>query len=414
MTWCFLMAYLLLSNRLSTFQPCYQPLPTDFIESLLTPITTATTTTTTTTATTTTKPIPIPTPTPPTIKRYVRLVVGVLSKLSAMSRRDAIRATWFQVCRENRDHVVCTFFTDSFNETSMQQSMYANEKMINDDLVYMPIKGGLNFGMRLVFMLKHYTKQFDFDFFLRVDDDYFVCLDRLINELPFRVQNGPLVWGHLHCQKGRDKNGVVWIDEGFMILTKDFILESLGKLNSSLKCHAYGDQTVSLWVQESDLEVRLFSDQRVVHEVTSSVIDKYLKSGLCHRHIALHGTYPPSMYKYHNLLQQDNNNTEIQKNFTVPAIPHIDEVCQYGMRFDWQNFYSPIKPVPCKENPSWNESFTGREENRLPRGKSLLRRAYRIWDFLGFLGIFFGILGIFLIFFWNFVGSLGIFWDFFF
>ena len=79
-------------------------------------------------------------------KRHLLLTVGVLSKLSAISRRVAIRETWWNVCRENTDKVECTFFTDTISEDLNQKnrSVYVEEREKNDDLVYMPFKGSTN------------------------------------------------------------------------------------------------------------------------------------------------------------------------------------------------------------------------------------------------------------------------------
>ena len=75
-------------------------------------------------------------------KRRVLLVVGVLSKLSAISWRVAIRETWMNVCKENVDKVVCKFFTDEIDFLPKKnQTLYLEEKEKNDDLVYMPFQG---------------------------------------------------------------------------------------------------------------------------------------------------------------------------------------------------------------------------------------------------------------------------------
>ena len=66
------------------------------------------------------------------------LTVGVLSKLSDIERRMAIRSTWFTVCKNNMDKVVCKFFTDL---PPKDQAYLNDEKEEYNDVEYMPYKG---------------------------------------------------------------------------------------------------------------------------------------------------------------------------------------------------------------------------------------------------------------------------------
>ena len=77
-----------------------------------------------------------------TSKQYL-LTVGVLSKLSAVSRRTAIRETWFKVCKENLNKVVCKFFTDSVGMKlpKKKRKSYLQEEEKYGDLIFMPYKG---------------------------------------------------------------------------------------------------------------------------------------------------------------------------------------------------------------------------------------------------------------------------------
>ena len=109
-------------------------------------------------------------------------------------------------------------------------------------------------------MLLWFSETYHFDYFLRIDDDYFLCLDRLLFELPYRPKQG-LYWGYIHC-----RDHVVRVDEGWMILSRDIIIEALNKLNTTLPCHPFGDQAVALWIQESKINITYFSDNtRVIH-----------------------------------------------------------------------------------------------------------------------------------------------------
>ena len=68
----------------------------------------------------------------------------------------------------------------------------------NRDLVLLDGPSGRNFAVRLLNMMAWAAQHFDFDFFLRVDDDHYICLDRLLGELQHRPRER-LYWGHVHC-----------------------------------------------------------------------------------------------------------------------------------------------------------------------------------------------------------------------
>lgn len=72
--------------------------------------------------------------------RKIVLVVGVLTKLSMLGRRDVIRFTWFRQCKQNPDIVQCNFFTDTSSNTT-EMSFYERENDAHGDILFMPIKG---------------------------------------------------------------------------------------------------------------------------------------------------------------------------------------------------------------------------------------------------------------------------------
>ena len=120
-------------------------------------------------------------------KTRLKLIVAILSAPIRFDRREGIRRTWMNEC--NSEEVVCRFFTDSLSDMEPKvQSVLANESAKYGDLEFMPIPKGYNFGLRLLWLMEWSVQRYDFDFFLRMDDDYFVCLKRLLFEIPFRPQ----------------------------------------------------------------------------------------------------------------------------------------------------------------------------------------------------------------------------------
>lgn len=120
-------------------------------------------------------------------KRRLKLVVAILSAPIRFDRREGIRRTWMNQCTS--EEVVCRFFTDSLSDMEPKvQGVLANESAKYGDMEFMPIPKGYNFGLRLLWLMEWSMERYEFDFFLRMDDDYFVCLKRLLFEIPFRPQ----------------------------------------------------------------------------------------------------------------------------------------------------------------------------------------------------------------------------------
>ena len=166
-------------------------------------------------------------------------------------------------------------------------------------------------------MLQWYTDHYpSFQYFLRVDDDYFVCMDRLLYELPFRPDNG-LYWGYTHC-----RDNVIRVDEGWMVLSRDIIKEALSKINTTLPCHPFGDQAIALWIRDSKLDIKWFPDNgRIIHHATAYKESKYMSGDVCHRYVAMHGAYEIQMLKYWILTQEHSRVTpKHSKKYFIQAI----------------------------------------------------------------------------------------------
>lgn len=236
--------------------------------------------------------------------------------------------------------------------------------MFLNDFFFFSFLGGYNFALRLLWMFKYYTKHYNFDYFLRIDDDYFLCIERLLKELPHRPS--PIYWGWIHCEPG-----IVRVDEGWMILSSDIIDEILERANTSLMCHPYGDQAVAHWLQESELDIIYFMDnRRIIHqEVTSRMGNKYLVPDICQRYLGLHGTYPDYMRKYWALITDKANKQKYGRHYKIRPIKPFEELCFHDKTFSFQLFDDPYyaEPKPCKDNPVFintDRPFEGREHRR--------------------------------------------------
>lgn len=288
-------------------------------------------------------------------KTRLKLIVAILSAPIRFDRREGIRRTWMNQC--SSEEVVCRFFTDSlFDMEPNVRSVLVNESNQYGDLEFMPIPKGYNFGLRLLWLMEWSAERYEFDFFLRMDDDYFVCLKRLLFEIPFRPQKR-LYWGYVHCEV----EGLVRIDEGFLLLSEDLVLEFTRKRNKLL-CHPFGDQTVAIWMNDVK-NVIFFHDPRIFHDVSAKVPEFKSFDKMCLKYISLHGSYLHEMLLYWETSSKENHST-----FWVPSIQPISNLCPLSTRFDWRAMGGPpygYEPKPCVLKPLWDIGSMHRGRNMM-------------------------------------------------
>ncbi|XP_078354344.1 uncharacterized protein LOC144638940 [Oculina patagonica] len=275
-------------------------------------------------------------------KKRVLLLVTVGSAPKRSDRRQGIRSTWWRHC--NHSQVKCIFLTDGIIADPAQRALVIQERQRYHDLEFLPVAGGLVFGQRFLNQIKWAKAKFDFQYLLKIDDDYFLCLKRLLSELPLRPKND-LVWGHFHCQAG-----ITWADEAFVIFSKDIIHKFLAQDMNKTLCHPFGDQTFHLWL--NNMNKVYFHDARLHHHPPASFSPKFENlTNVCDSYIGIHGTYEKKMREF------GLNSNDGEKVLDEPTIPSFSSFCR-TTRFDHHMFAAPYKyePKPCIDNPIWINS----------------------------------------------------------
>ena len=142
--------------------------------------------------------------------------------------------------------VRCVFLTDGLHFEESQKESLLKERNIFGDIFFSPTQNGaIMYGHRFLYLAMWAKAKFNFQYLLRLDDDYFVCIDRLVNELPFRPKTS-LSWGWYHC-----KWNIVRMDEAWSLFSEDVIEQFLAQDLNSMLCHPFGDQTFTLWIIHS-------------------------------------------------------------------------------------------------------------------------------------------------------------------
>ncbi|CAN0032931.1 unnamed protein product [Ectocarpus sp. 4 AP-2014] len=224
---------------------------------------------------------------------HVNLAIAVPSVRP--ERREAIRKTWL---KWGDDRVVLRFFTEPSNEADNENSKttpLAEESRTHGDIIIQDISAGMNFGVKLLEAMKWMSSHYSFDFFLRLDDDYFLCLEHLLNELSCLLmsdaQQSPIYSGTRGC------GTVPAMDEAYILLSSVIVDRILAA--SDLQCHALGTTTAGAWLRiggpgNPEGDVAWVSDRRL--NWTGGSWRRFKpNSRACEHYIGFHHTYPDEM-----------------------------------------------------------------------------------------------------------------------
>ncbi len=147
--------------------------------------------------------------TPPNQRKPILMFIAIMSAPERIHRRNALRRSWLRQCPQH--NTSCYIFTDALDMYGkrLPGEIYVplkQEQFLHKDLILAKSPGGINFATRYLWIIKWANRNYKFDFLLRVDDDYFICMDRLFLELPYRKIVRKLYWGYVHC----DPPGKFW------------------------------------------------------------------------------------------------------------------------------------------------------------------------------------------------------------
>ena len=138
------------------------------------------------------------------IKSY--LFVGIFSRISSKDRRNIIRKTWLKYC-EISLKCAYKFLLDRNTQSDYPYAKKVTDLSIgesksnNNDTILLKSFAGTNFGQRMYQLMDWLHKNYDFEYFLGLDDDHYVCLNKIMYELKGKDQKN-LYWGKQVCGKG--------------------------------------------------------------------------------------------------------------------------------------------------------------------------------------------------------------------
>ena len=138
----------------------------------------------------------------PKQRKPILMFIAIMSAPEWIHRRNALRRSWLTQCKKH--NTSCYFFTDALDTHGDRlpdeiSVALEQEQFLHKDIILTGSPGGINFSRRYLWIINWANRNYKFDFLLRVDDDYFICMDRLFLELPYRKTVRNLYWGHVHC-----------------------------------------------------------------------------------------------------------------------------------------------------------------------------------------------------------------------
>ena len=240
--------------------------------------------------------------------------------------------------------VKCVFFTDGLQLDGEQRKKLSIEHIRFGDIEFSPTEdASIIFGERFLYYMMWAKAKFNFQYFLRLDDDYFVCMDKLANELPSRPRKN-LTWGWYHCQS----ENIVYMDEAWALFSEDVIEQFLAQDLRSIMCHPFGDQTFSFWINATRINLTNFDDRRLHHQPRVGKTKKFfLMSDFCEKYIGIHGSYPNIMPHLWT------NSNDGSKNITSMTL--LNDTCPLKQVFDVNEVRGiyQFTQKPCLDRPRW-------------------------------------------------------------
>lgn len=252
--------------------------------------------------------------------------------------------------------------TDSPDPSTDIGKKVLEEKLKYQDIEFQNLQGGVEFGKRYLYHLIWAVQNFYFDYFMRMDDDYFLCLDRLIQELPLPPQR-LYHWGYVHCIPK-----IVRPEESIIMFSRDLVEMFLTQDPLLIKSHPWADQMIATWVRELQLPKIYNHDPRLHHMPTLLHVKNVTEifKDVCSKFIGVHGSYP----KHMKILWQLRESKE----YPSSSLNEYTQECRFPQIFLWETFskFWRYEPKRLIANPVWDTNkqdngkkvYGGREEGK--------------------------------------------------
>jgi hypothetical protein len=280
----------------------------------------------------------------------LKLFIAIGSAPHNFHLRRAARSTYLKMMKESPlFDIDYRFFTDSCIPGSVPRKIKKGTKEksctnqyadVNaSDLVLMPMSissGYSNFAGRAFYQQRWIDERYQPEYFLRLDDDGFLCAAHLLailSNLDFPKRR--FFWGKYFC-----KNGRILADENFLFFSWD-IIQTILQMYGAMKLGS--DDTTfgalwGLWQHIFDVETvwddqdRIDSQQdyttEYMHAKNMKHVSEDQPSQFCQKHVwAHHVTLGKLIYKVHAVSPTNVSQEQVMN-------PHPNAICHHKQQFD--------------------------------------------------------------------------------
>ena len=150
-------------------------------------------------------------------KHYL-LVVLVLSSVKGRDRRNAIRETWMEGYRELEHLVLIKFAVGTLGLSTADLDSLRTEQHNFNDLLLLPDlqESYFNLTRKVLYSFVALEKSFSFSYLLKCDDDTFIVLRTILQELSERESKRSFYWGFFDGRAHVKKEGK-WAEKGWFL-----------------------------------------------------------------------------------------------------------------------------------------------------------------------------------------------------
>ena len=214
------------------------------------------------------------------------------------------------------------------------------------DIYFQHVAGGVTFGLRFINHMVFAVSRYNFDYFLRIDDDYFFCFKNFLMEIPMPALEG-FHWGCVHC----GQKDMVRPDESVLLFSRDIIETFLLQDPKKILCHPWADEMIAVWSNTINLTRTFRHDKRLWHHPPVRDVSWLRNSkDICHSYMGIHGAYPKHMK---TLWDNRGKYKEPTGNLVSNS-----KICPLTEKFRWDRliYIWRYEPKLCITNPVWDTS----------------------------------------------------------
>ena len=270
----------------------------------------------------------------------VRFFIAIGTSPRNHALRAAARVTWLSSPEIAAANATYRFFTDADAASDLRAGLAAERAAAGDVVAYAVQSGYAWFAQRAFCQFEWALQHYAFDYFLRVDDDGYLCTRQVVATLA-SAPPARFFLGKYFCMEGR-----VMADENFMLFSRDviaFFALAQPMLKMGVRRTTFAG-LFGMWQHLLKLEIvdardRIDAQQHYttefMHTKQGAVNASHAQlAGFCEHHLYAHHVKMPEVM--HAVYRAAGNTTAgphpVGMQVAVPTVPSPPSIC-HGKQF---------------------------------------------------------------------------------